>query len=267
MVKARCLDISGKLKRADIIHDVAEGASRRYRVRDDSPDTWATTWSTVAGLSTDDPEIVADRQRLEVLRTSRGQSWVERVAGCLDREYAPGRTWEPIAHGFLQLIKTGVVLDVGAGDGAMINLLAPRCRELICLDPSSHMIAAGETRISEAGVTNVRYLEGDGEHMPVANDSCDLVLFLQSLQYIADPAAALAEAGRVLAPGGTLLVLTLASHDHQEALRYGHRHFGFEPHTLTEWCAGLDDVTCYSLTPEARPPRFQPLVLSARRSC
>ena len=255
----------GKLKRADIIHDVAEGAARRYRLRDDWPKAWTTAWSTVSELSKTDAEIIGDHRRLEELRAARGQSWVERMAGSLDREYAPGRTWNTLAHGILQLIDIGVVLDVGAGDGAMINLFAPRSQQLICVDPSPHMITAGESRIRDGGFSNVRYLEGQAESLPIDANSCDVVPFIQSLQYISDPAAALREAERVLAPGGIMLGLTLHAHDHQEAIRYGHKHMGFRPGQIAEWSSHFEQYTCYELPAETRPPRFQSLVFSGRK--
>lgn len=254
----------GKLKQADVLHDVAEGSARRYRLRDDIDSLWTTTWATVAKLSQDDRAVKEDRLRLQALREAREQSWVERVAGSLDRAYAPGRTWEAIAHGFLQLTNLGMTADIGAGDGAMIGLIAPRCDQLICIDPSTAMREAGERRINAEGHPNVVYQAGSGETIPLADASCDTVLFLQSLQYIADPAQALRESRRVLRPGGSLLVLTLVAHSHPEAERYGHRHSGFTTDQLTGWVGDFADVTCFSLPAELRPPRFQTVVLTAR---
>ena len=91
----------------------------------------------------------------------------------------------------------------------------------------------------------------------------DSVLFLQSLQYVDNPAKALAEATRILAPGGRLLVLTLLKHPHAEAERYGHRHRGFTTSELTRWCKGLTRVHVETLPAELRPPRFQTLLLTA----
>jgi ArsR family transcriptional regulator len=108
-------------------------------------------------------------------------------------------------------------------------------------------------------------VEAPGEKLPLADSACDSVLFLQSLQYISDPAAALREALRVLAPGGRLLVLTLVSHDFVEAERYGHRHRGFLVEDLQRWCAGLADTNAYTLPPEDQPPRFQTLVFTGRK--
>ncbi len=96
--------------------------------------------------------------------------------------------------------------------------------------------------------------------------SCDSVLFLQSLQYVEQPAQALGEAVRVLAPGGTLLVLTLARHDFAEADAFGHRHRGFTPDGLRRWTVGLEAHHGYELPAEAKAPRFQSLVFTASKA-
>jgi len=251
-----------KLKSAGLIHDVAEGSARRYRLREDHDPAAASVWGSVKGLTASDPHLETDRARLLKLQETRGSSWVDRVAGSLHREYAPGRTWEAIAAGLLAFARFGRCVDVGAGDGALLDLLAPRCTRLDLIDPSAAMVTAATARIAASGFTHVACHQATGEHLPLADGAADSVLFLQSLQYVADPAAALKEAIRILAPGGRLLVLTLAKHDFAEADRYGHRHRGFAPDALRRWMKGLDQLHLETLPPESRPPRFQPLVVS-----
>jgi len=255
----------GRLKRAGFIHDHAEGSSHRYRLREDLDQALATTWETVRGLSQGEGDVLADMQRLEQLREQRQSSWVERVAGSLHREYAPGRTWESLVHGFVHFIDFGRCVDVGAGDGSMIELLAPHTRELICVDPAPAMVQAGENWIAERRMNAVRYVQAGAEQLPLEDNSCDSALFLQSLQYVPEPARALAEAVRVLAPGGRLMVLTLLRHHHAEAERYGHLHHGFSARQLRSWAGELDAMVCYELAPESRSPRFQSLLLSGRK--
>lgn len=254
----------GKLKRSGFLHDHAEGSSHRYRIREDLDRACARCWASVASLTGEDPVIIADRQRLADLRERRGQSWVERVAGSLHREYAPGRTWEALLHGFATCLDLGCCVDVGAGDGALIELLAPRCRELICVDPSASMQAAARERIAGCALPPVRFARAPGEDLPLADGHADTVLFVQSLQYMHEPARALQEAVRILRPGGRLVVLTLQAHDFAEAECYGHRHRGFTAAELRAWLADLDAVEVHRLPPESRPPRFVPLVLAGR---
>jgi ubiquinone/menaquinone biosynthesis C-methylase UbiE len=114
-------------------------------------------------------------------------------------------------------------------------------------------------------LTHVTYLEALAENLPLPDHSCDSVLFLQSLQYVSDPAQALSEAVRVLAVGGRLLVVTVNQHQFPESERYGHRHRGFQGDDLKRWSRGLGDFQLTTLPPETRPPRFQTLILSGTK--
>ncbi len=254
-----------RLKTAGLIHDVAEGSARRYRPRADLAGDLQATWGAVRGLSQDDPRRAADRERARDVLARRGSDWVDRVAGSLHREYAPGRTWDSLCHGLLHFARFGRCVDVGAGDGSLAELLAPRAERLDCIDPSEAMARAGEARSATLGHRHVHWHRARAEALPLADGSADSVLFLQSLQYIDQPGKALAEAVRVLAPGGHLLVLTLARHANAEAERYGHRHQGFTAAELTRWCRGLVEIHIDPLPPELRPPRFQTLSLTARK--
>ncbi len=252
-----------KLKTVGLIHDVAEGSARRYRPREDLDGPLKATWAAVRGLSLEDPRLAGDRARAHAVLARRGTDWVDRVAGSLHREYAPGRTWDSLCHGLLTFAQFGRCVDVGAGDGSLVELLAPRATSLECIDPTPAMIAAGEQRTAALGHRHVRWHQARAEQLPFADQSADSVLFLQSLQYVDQPVKALAEAARILVPGGRLLVLTLLKHDHPEAERYGHHHRGFSSAELTRWCRGLCDLRIETLPAELRPPRFQTLLLTA----
>lgn len=254
-----------KLKQAGLIHDLAEGSARRYRLREDLDGVLRAAWKTVRDLSQEEPQFATDSERLTALRSTRGSSWVERMAGTLHREYAPGRTWDSLCHGLLHFADFGRCVDIGAGDGAMVELLAPRTRTLICVDPSPAMVAAGRERVQTLKLDSVTFVQATGEDLPLKDASADSVLFLQSLQYVADPAQVLAEAVRILTPGGRLLVLTLNRHDFAEADAFGHRHRGFATADLKRWTRGLDSHQIYTLPPETRAPRFQTLILAARK--
>ncbi len=254
-----------KLKQAGLTHDVPEGSARRYRLRDDPNGVLKSAWLAVHALSGAEPQFAADRKRLERLRERRGSSWVERVAGSLHREYAPGRTWESLCHGLVRLASFGRCVDVGAGDGAMAELIAPQSTKLTCVDPSPAMLAAGRERVAALKLSGVEFVEGTGEHLPLVDGSADSVLFLQSLQYMTEPGQALAEAARVLAPNGRLLIVTLTKHEFAEAEAFGHRHRGFTADQLKRWAKGLVDHHLDVLPGEPRSPHFQTAILTARK--
>ena len=148
----------------------------------------------------------------------------------------------------------GRLVDLGAGTGRMLTLLGGRARTSIGLDMSRQMLNIARAQVAAAGLTGCELRHGDihGAGLP---DSCaDLVVVHQVLHYLADPAAAVAEAGRLVAPGGRLLIVDFAPHD-LEFLRADHRHrrLGFSDAQMERWlqAAGLDAPEIRTLPPGA----------------
>ena len=73
------------------------------------------------------------------------------------------------------------------------------------------------------------------------------------------------EAIRILAPDGTLLVVTLAKHTSVEADAFGHQHRGFTPEQLKRWTRALQQHHTDELPRETRSPHFQTIILSANK--
>lgn len=251
-----------KLKAAGLIHDLAEGSARRYRLREDAPERASRLWATLRASSESEAPFAADRDRLTLVRSRRQGDWVDRVAGDLHRAYAPGRTWESLTPALLRFARFGTSVDIGAGDGALLELIAPQAEHITCIDPNARMVEAGRARAKALKLANVTWVQAAGESLPLEDASHDSVLFLQSLQYVAEPARALAEAIRVLRPGGRLLLLTLAVHDSDEAEAFGHRHRGFKTDQLKTWLRPLTHVKIDTLPAEAKPPRFRSLIVT-----
>jgi len=122
----------------------------------------------------------------------------------------------------------GRLLDIGTGTGQMLELLAPRISQGVGVDASRAMLALARARLSRPGLTHCAVRLGDMYRLPIADGAFDHVMLQMVLHYAEDPAAALAEAARVLRPGGTLVVVDLAAHDNQDCLtRLAHRWPGF----------------------------------------
>jgi SAM-dependent methyltransferase len=94
--------------------------------------------------------------------------------------------------------RVGRVVDLGAGTGALTRLLVDRSDEVIAVEPDDRMRAVLADEVPLA-----RAVAGSGESMPVADASVDAVIASTSWHWM-DPVATVAEAARVLVPGGCL---------------------------------------------------------------
>jgi ubiquinone/menaquinone biosynthesis C-methylase UbiE len=96
------------------------------------------------------------------------------------------------------------VLDVGTGTGLVAHLVAPRVSpgSVIGIDLSDNMLALARSKKSK----NVQFLGMAAERLVFKPETFDLVTMGEALAYLSDPADALAEAHRVLKPGGRLAV-------------------------------------------------------------
>lgn len=250
----------GKLREAGLLDDRRQGASTYYCVRNGEMPGEARQLWTLLRTQIHDAVLDGDRARCEAVVQARDSSpsWPDAVAGEMERHYSPGRTWEALARGFLGLVRLGDVLDVGCGDGTIASLLAPRAVRYTGLDRSEHLVEAARHRVGAR--PGVRFRQGDMHALPFEDARFDQVLMFNVLTYSEQPARALREASRVLAPGGDLVLGTLAAHDHTGVTEvYGHVHGGFDPDGLARMLrdAGLTVDQCEITSRERRKPHFE----------
>ncbi|HEX6613770.1 MAG TPA: metalloregulator ArsR/SmtB family transcription factor [Rhodanobacteraceae bacterium] len=257
-----------KLKEAGLVRDRRAGVSAYYRINDAEADGAAELLGALE-QGVDDALLESDAQRLPAVlaRRARERGWADSVAGDMERHYSPGRTWETLARTLLQLLETGDVLDIASGDGVLAELLAPHAHSIVCVDSSERVVAAARERLKS--FRNVEVVEGDMHALDLGKRRFDLVLMMHALTYSEHPANAVAEAARVLKPGGRLLAATLAKHAHRAAVApFDHRNLGFKREELTGFArkAGLEVLHCAKVSREARSPHFEVLSLLARKS-
>jgi arsenite methyltransferase len=101
------------------------------------------------------------------------------------------------------------VLDLGSGAGADVLISARRVAptgRAIGLDMTDEMLELARTNARDAGVANVEFVKGYMEDIPLPDDSVDVVISNCVINLAADKSKVLAEAARVLRPGGRFAV-------------------------------------------------------------
>jgi ubiquinone/menaquinone biosynthesis C-methylase UbiE len=200
-----------------------------------------------------------DKERLNVIRAERetqANAYFERVAPQWNEIRSLHLPEAAIEAGMLAAAGSRPFerhVDIGVGTGRMIALFAPQCVNATGIDSSREMLAVARGELKGLVGASVELRSGDAYRLPVATGAADLVTLHQVLHFLVDPASALAEAVRILAPGGVLLIADFAPHAH-EYLReqHAHRRLGFAAGEVSAWAqaAGATVTDIATLPPE-----------------
>jgi ubiquinone/menaquinone biosynthesis C-methylase UbiE len=228
-------------------------------------------WTLVGQAGDELPEASADSDALALTlrkRSDKARAYFDQLAGKFGRAYVPGRSWKGLSEALIKLMEPWVIADLGAGEGTLSQLLAQRARQVIAVDSSPRMVEFGTQLAREHGVHNLEYRLGDLEAPPIADASVDLALFSQALHHAQKPARAVAEAARILRPGGRIVVLDLLRHDFEEARElYADVWLGFSEMEVERFLksAGFSGITTAVVDRESEPPYFQTLLAMGTR--
>ncbi|WP_295192379.1 metalloregulator ArsR/SmtB family transcription factor [uncultured Brevundimonas sp.] len=224
---------------AGLIERFPDGARVYYRLSHDAQARRLI--DTVLDILSEDAGE-ADHRRLDEVRKDREEaaaSYFEQVAPQWDRLRSLYVSESAVEAALEKAVGPGPferVVDLGTGSGRMLTLFGKKAKMSVGLDLSQNMLNIARTNVTKAGVEQVELRHGDifATRLPAA--SADLVIVHQVLHYLSDPSAAVAEAARLVSPGGRLVIIDFAPHDF-EHMREAHQHrrLGFADSEINGW--------------------------------
>jgi ArsR family transcriptional regulator len=228
---------------AGLLERLREGANMWFALPSDAAGTLVR--ELLARLPADDAVLEADRRQAARVLAERA-----RVAS--ESFHRQGADWDemraldlpaPAVEAALQACvpAQGVdrLLDIGTGTGRVLELLAPRIRQGIGIDASKAMLALARARLARAGLSHCSVRLGDMYRLPLADHRFDMAVLQMVLHYAEQPDGVIAEAARVLRPGGTLLVVDLLAHGRTAVTaRLAHRWPGFADDAMRRLLVG-----------------------------
>ncbi len=233
------------LAEAGLLERFREGGWVFYR-RAQSGDAARLARSLCRLLPEGDPLLALDRQRLAAIRAARrrqAERFFDERAAVWDSETDVAVEAGAVEAELLRIFgeaRTESLLDVGTGTGRILQVLAGQIGSGLGVDLSHDMLRVARANLDRREARNCQVRYGDMYQLPLNDGAVHAVTLHQVLHFADDPQAVLAEAARVLAPRGRLIVVDLAQHD-LEWLRTekGHRRLGFAPGEVAGWFADL----------------------------
>ena len=141
------------------------------------------------------------------------------------------------------------LVDIGTGTGRMLELFGRRAGAALGIDRSSEMLRLARVKLTGRGLEHAELRQADLYALPLNDEAADLAIVHHVLHFAQQPGAAIAEAARVLSPGGRLLIADFAPHDREELrARDAHTRLGFSDDQISGWFADAELQTVRSET-------------------
>lgn len=230
---------------AGLLERVPEGTWAFYRMSERLPG--APLVKALSGLlPPNDATLARDAERLTAVKRARAEAaeayfrdnaaqWSAIRSLHVDEAQVEATVARLIGEGGKPV---GDLLDIGTGTGRLLEVLAPYVKRGLGVDLSREMLGIARTNLERAGIRHCQVRQADMYALPLDNASVDAAVIHQVLHFADEPQKAIAEAARVLKPGGQLVIVDFAPHDLEDLrARHAHRRLGFADAELRQWLA------------------------------
>ena len=242
----------GLLKDAGLVSEERDGGFTYFRIAPDLRDgtngfggLWPLLESQFASAANTAAGRADDARLAEVRRVRQENFDAHAGPDTKERQLVPGRSWAAWARALGHLLPPVRVADLGCGEGYLTIETSRWASKVVAVDRSESVLRRARDLATRRNVTNVVWKTGELERLPLRDASVDIALMSQALHHAGDPAKALAEAARILVPGGKLLLLDLREHEEEWVRqKLGDRWLGFGDEKLKKLlaAAGLEKI-------------------------
>ncbi len=231
---------------AGLIERNAEGAWAYYALSRGGLGAELAQW-LIARVDDGDIERSRDIERQQAVRWAqqeRATQYFATVAGSwnlLRTLHVPEEAVEAAVRDALPERPVDTLIDLGTGTGRMLQVLAGSYKHGIGIDSSREMLSVARSRLASAGINHAQVRLGDIGDVDLSAGPADVIVVHQVMHYFDDPGRMLAQARRLLKPGGEMVIVDFAPHD-MEFLRteHAHRRLGLSQAQMSGWAAAAN---------------------------
>jgi len=245
------------LAEAGLVKRLRDGSWAYYQLADGGEDS-GLLHAVLGSIDPADSVIERDRGRANTVKREReaaAQAYFRANAAEWDRIRSLHVSEAKVEAEVCRALGNGpfrLLVDLGTGTGRMLELLSKRYERAIGFDINPTMLDYARGKIDASGLPAASVRHGDLYDIPLADGAADAIIMHQVLHFMTEPAHAISEAARILAPGGRLIIVDFAPHG-MEFLREAsaHERLGFSSSQIGQWLgeAGLDLAATSDLAP------------------